>query len=238
MEPIPLSAGFPTTCWSQVALAGDPTALASLCATYWYPVYALIRRKGNPPDRAADLTQAYFARLIEKRTLLAADPTRGRFRAFLRTDCTFFLADIHDHDKALKRGGAVRVVSVSVHEAETRFGLEPAHTDTPERHYERDWAIALIDRALGRLEQSYAAGGRLEILQRLKPILTGQPDEPKIDQVAADLKLTDGAVRTALHRLRTRFAAELRSEIADTLAEPSPEAIAEEIRDLFAALGR
>ena len=238
MEPPQFPAGFPTTCWSQVALAGDPTALAGLCEAYWYPVYALIRRKGNPPDRAADLTRAYFTRLIEKRTLLAADPTRGRFRSFLRTDCTFFLADIHDLDKALKRGGAVRVVSISAHKAETRFGLEPAHTDTPERHYERDWAIALIDRALGRLEQSYATGGRLETFQRLKPILTGQPDQPTLDQVAAALNLTNGAVRTALHRLRTRFGAELRSEIADTLAEPSPEAIAEEIRDLFAALGR
>ena len=98
-------AGFPTTHWSRVARAGDSTALAALCVAYWYPIYALIRRKGHPPDRALDLTQAYFARLIEKGTIAAADPARGRFRAFLRADCTYFLADALDRDRALKRGG-------------------------------------------------------------------------------------------------------------------------------------
>ncbi len=230
------SPGFPTTHWSRVARAGDSTALAELCAAYWYPIYALIRRKGHQPDRALDLTQAYFARLIEKGTISAADPARGRFRTFLRADCTFFLADARDHDRALKRGGAVRVLSIDSEDAETRFRHEPAHDDTPERLFERDWAVSLIDRAMGRLERHYQ-GSRAETFQRLKPILTSEPEAARFAQLAVDLKTTEGALRTAVHRLRARFADELRAEIAETLDDPTPEAIADELRDLFAALG-
>ena len=237
MEQPRAPAGFPTTHWSRVARAGDSTALAALCVAYWYPIYALIRRKGHPPDRALDLTQAYFARLIEKRTISAADPARGRFRTFLRADCTFFLADALDHDRALKRGGGSRVVSIDSNDAEARFGRDPAHFDTPERQYERDWAASLIDRAMSRLERHYQARGRGETFQSLKPILTGEPDAARLDRLAAELRTTVGALRTAVHRLRARFADELRAEIAETLDDPTPEAIADELRDLFAALG-
>ncbi len=220
-----------------MARAGDSTALEALCRAYWYPIYALIRRKGHPPDRALDLTQAYFVRLIEKRTMLAANPALGRFRTFLRTDCTFFLADAGDRERALKRGGSARILSINSEDAETRFGRELAHGDTPERQYERDWAVSLIDRVLGRLERHYQAGGRGETFAGLKPILTGEPDASRFARLAADLRTTEGALRTALHRLRARFADELRLEIAETLDNPTPEAIAEELRDLFAALG-
>ena len=229
-------AGFPTTHWSRVARAGDSTALAALCAAYWYPIYALIRRKGHPPDRSLDLTQGYFARLIEKGTISAADPARGRFRAFLRADCMFFLADALDRDRALKRGGSARVFSIDSRDAEARFCREPAHLDTPERQYERDWAVSLIDRAMGRLERHYRAGGRGEIFRKLKPILTSEPDATRSARLASDLNTTEGAMRTAVHRLRGRFRVELRAEIAKTLDDPTPGAIAEEIRDLFAAL--
>ena len=235
-EPLP-PARFPTTCWSRVARVGDPTALAELCAAYWYPIYALIRRKGHPPDRALDLTQGYFARLIEKSTISAADPARGRFRSFLRADCTFFLSHNRDHDRALKRGGSARVLSIDSDDAETRFRLEPAHNETPERQFERDWAMSLIDRAMGRLERHYQAGNRGETFRRLKPILTSDPEADRFAQLAAELKTTEGALRTALHRLRARFADELRAEIAETLDDPTPEAIAEELRGLFSALG-
>jgi hypothetical protein len=235
-EPRP-PAGFPTTHWSRVARAGDSTALAELCEAYWYPIYALIRRKGHPPDRSLDLTQAYFARLIEKGTISAADPTRGRFRTFLRADCTFFLADARDHDRALKRGRSARVFSIDSEDAETRFGREVAHGDTPERLFERDWAVALIDRAMGRLERHYQASGRGETFRSLRPILTSEPDAARFARLAADLKTTEGALRTAVHRLRGRFADDLRAEIAETLDDPTPEAIADELRDLFAALG-
>ncbi len=233
-EPTP-SPRFPTTHWGRVAGVGDPAALAELCVAYWYPIYALIRRKGHQPDRALDLTQSYFARLIEKGTVSAADPARGRFRTFLRADCTFFLSHIRDHDRALKRGGGVRVLSIDSGDAETRFRREPSHGDTPERLFERDWAVMLIDRAIGRLERHYQ-GSRAEAFRRLKPILTGEPEAARFAQLAAELKTTEGALRTALHRLRARFADELRLEIAETLDDPTPEAIADELRDLFAAL--
>jgi hypothetical protein len=230
-------AGFPTTHWSRVARAGDSTALAELCAAYWYPIYALIRRKGHQADQSLDLTQAYFARLIEKGTISAADPTRGRFRTFLKADCAFFLADARDHDRSLKRGGGVRTLSIDSEDAETRFRREPSHSDTPERLFERDWAVSLIDRAIGRLERHYQ-GSRAEAFRRLKPILTGEPEAARFAQLAAELKTTEGALRTALHRLRARFADELRLEIAETLDDPTPEAIADELRDLFSALGK
>ena len=124
-------AGFPTTHWSRVAHAVDPAApearaaLAELCGAYWYPIYAYIRRKGNPPDLALDLTQSYFTRLIEKGTISAADPARGRFRGFLRADCSFFLSHSRDHDRALKRGGSARVLSIDTGDAEARFGTCP-----------------------------------------------------------------------------------------------------------------
>jgi hypothetical protein len=230
------SPGFPTTHWSRVARAGDSTALAELCVAYWYPIYALIRRKGHTPEQSLDLTQSYFARLIEKGTISAADPTRGRFRSFLRADCTFFLSNSRDHDQALKRGGSLRVVSIDSADAETRFRLEPSHNDTPERLFERDWALSLIERAMGRLERHYQ-GSRAEVFQRLKPILTNEPEAARFAQLATEWKTTKGALRTALHRLRARFAEELRLEIAETLDDPTPEAIADELRDLFSALG-
>jgi DNA-directed RNA polymerase specialized sigma24 family protein len=230
-------ADFPTTHWGRVARAGDPVALAELCAAYWYPIYAFIRRKGHSPDQALDLTQAYFARLIEKETISAADPARGRFRAFLRADCAFFLANARNHDRALKRGGSFRILSINSGDAETRFGREPAHNDTPERRFERDWAASLIGRAIERLERHYRTGTRAEVFHVLKPILTAQPDAARFAELAAESKTTEGALRVALHRLRARFADELRAEIAETLNDPTPESIADELRDLFVALG-
>jgi hypothetical protein len=130
----------------------------------------------------------------------------------------------------------VRVLSIDSGDAETHFNREPAHNDTPERLFERDWAVMMIDRAMGRLERHYRLGGRSETFQRLKPILTAEPDAAGFARLATELKTTEGALRTALHRLRARFADELRAEIAETLDDPTPEAIAEELRDLFSAL--
>jgi len=228
---------FPTTRWSRVARAGEPSALAELCLAYWYPIYALIRRKGNSPDQALDLTQAYFARLIEKGTIAAADPTRGRFRSFLRSDCTFFLANQRDQNQALKRGGGARIFSIDRQDAETRFVREPAHEETPERQFERDWALSLLDRAIGRLDRFYQTSGRGETFRKLRPIMTNEHETPRFAELAMELNTTEAALRTAVHRLRARFADELRAEIAETLDDPTPEAIADELRDLFAALG-
>jgi RNA polymerase sigma-70 factor (ECF subfamily) len=243
MNESPPPAGFPTTHWSRIAHASDPedpearTALAELCGTYWYPIYALIRRKGCEADAALDLTQDYFARLLEKGTVAAADPVKGRFRAFLLADCSFFLADRRDRERALKRGGGRPVLSIDACDAEGRFLREPAHDKTPERMFERDWALALIARVFDRLERHYAETGRSRLFRCLKPLLSLERDATPRAAVAAELGLTDGNLRVALHRLRARFAAGLRAEVAATLRDAGDEAIEEELRALFAVLG-
>jgi RNA polymerase sigma-70 factor (ECF subfamily) len=237
------NAPFPTTRWSRVARAGGPptpearAALAELCGAYWYPIYALIRRKGHGADEALDLTQDYFARLLEKGTVAAADPAKGRFRSFLLADCSHFLADRRDRDRALRRGGGRPVLSIDARDAEGRFLREPSHDQTPERLFERDWALALIARAFDRLERHYADTGRAELFRRLKPLVSSDPDAGPRAAVAAALGLTEGNLRVVLHRLRARFAAGLREEVVATLRDAGDEAIAEELRSLFAVLG-
>ena len=208
MTQLPSPARFPTTHWSRIAHAGDPddpearAAMAELCGAYWYPIYALIRRKGHDPDAALDLTQDYFARLLEKGTVAAADPDKGRFRSFLLADCSFFLADRRDRDRALKRGGGRPVFSIDARDAEGRFLREPSHDRTPEQIFERDWAMALIARVFDALERHYAGTGRSELFRRLKPLVAPGPDAAPRAAVAAELGLTEGNLRVALHRLR------------------------------------
>jgi RNA polymerase sigma-70 factor (ECF subfamily) len=237
------AARFPTTHWSRVVAAGDPAApqaqeaLAELCRAYWFPVYAFIRRKGHGPDHALDLTQDYFARLLEKETVAAADPARGRFRSFLLADCSFFLADRHDRARTRKRGGGRAAVSIDVRDAEGRFLHEPAEDRTPERLFERDWALALIGRVFDRLERHYAGTGRGEVYHRLKPVLSCDPGAARYASLAAELGTTEGGLRVAAHRLRARFAAGLRAEVAATLDDPSPAQVEDELRALLGVLG-
>jgi DNA-directed RNA polymerase specialized sigma24 family protein len=243
MSDSPAPAGFPTTHWSRISRAGDPddpearVALAELCGAYWYPIYALIRRKGHGADEALDLTQDYIARLLEKGTVAAADPVKGRFRSFLLADCSFFLADRRDRDRAIRRGGGRPVLSIDARDAEGLFLREPSHDRTPERMFERDWALALIARAFDRLGQHYTDTGRSRLFHRLKPLVSSDPDAAPRAAVAAELGLTEGNLRVALHRLRARFAAGLREEVAATLRDAGDEAIEEELRALFAVLG-
>ena len=231
--------GFPTTRWSLVVAAADPAAseaLAGLCSAYWYPVYAFIRRNGHGPDDALDLTQDYFARLLEKCTVAAADPVRGRFRSFLLADCSFFLADRRDADRALKRGGGRVMLSIDARDAEGRFLYEPAHDQTSERLFEGDWARALIARAFDRLERHYSATGRADVFGHLRPLVAGEPGAASGAAVAAALGSTEGAVRVAVHRMRARFAASLREEVVATLADPDPTAVDAELQGLLDAL--
>jgi DNA-directed RNA polymerase specialized sigma24 family protein len=243
MNEPPPPARFPTTHWSRVACAGGPptpearAALAELCGAYWYPIYALIRRKGYETDAALDLTQDYFARLLERGTVAAADPVKGRFRSFLLADCTFFLADRRDRDRALKRGGGRPVLSIDARDAEGRFLREPSHEQTPERLFERDWALALIARVFDRLERHYAETGRSQLFRSLKPLVSSHTDVASRAAAAAELGVTEGTLRVALHRLRARFAAGLREEVAATLQDTSEQGIEEELRGLFAVLG-
>ncbi len=146
--------------------AGAREALAELCAGYWFPLYAFIRRKGNDPERALDLTQGYFARLLERRPMAAADPARGRFRSFLMADCGHFLAHERERDQAVKRGGLRALLSIDARDAEGRYSLEPAHEETPERLFERDWALALLEGVLGGLRAEYERTGAGPSLKR------------------------------------------------------------------------
>jgi RNA polymerase sigma-70 factor (ECF subfamily) len=238
------SAGFPTTHWSRVARAGDPAdvearaALSELCAAYWYPIYALIRRRGHPESDALDLTQEYFARLLEKPVLAAADRTKGRFRGFLRADCGLFLLDRRDRDRALKRGGGRRPLSIDARDAEGRYLVEPVEGLSPESLFDRAWALTLLGRALDRLAADYAASGRAPLFERLQPVLIDSPDTLPYAELGRQLGMSIAAIQQAVHRLRKRYRNALRAEIAATLDDPTEAAVAGEIRDLFAALGR
>jgi RNA polymerase sigma factor (sigma-70 family) len=231
-------AGFPTTHWSRVAHAVDPAApearaaLAELCGAYWYPIYAFIRRKGYDPDKAHDLTQDYFTRLLETGVLASADHRRGRFRSFLRTDCGFFLSHQLERRRALKRGGDRAALPIDARDAEGRYLREPVDAMTPERLFDQTWAFHLLDEVLKQLEREYADTGRaaqLEVLQ----VAIGKPS----GQVSyAELAARMGSSKRAVQRLRKQYKAILRERIAATLDDPDEAAIDDEIRDLFAAL--
>ena len=236
--------GFPTTHWSRIARAGDlaapeaSAALAELCAVYWYPIYALVRRTGHGEPDALDLTQEYFARLLEKPILAAADRNRGRFRAFLRADCGFFLGDRRDRDQAQKRGGGRHPLSIDARDAEGRYLVEPSDGLTPERLFDRAWALTLLARAVDLLAAEYATSDRRPLFEKLRGALTGDSLTLPYSVIAIELGLTESAVQRAATRLRKRYRAILRDEIAATLDNPTDQAVAAEIRDLFDALGR
>jgi RNA polymerase sigma-70 factor (ECF subfamily) len=240
-DPTATPGRFPTTRWSRVVAAGDSAepdaaeALADLCSAYWFPIYAFVRRKGHDAERALDLTQSYFARLLERRPIAAADPARGRFRSFLLSDCSHFLAHERERDGALKRGGGRAVVSIVADDAEGRFDLEPSHEETPERAFERDWALALLDSVLDGLRREYERTGRGATFEVLKVVLTaGARPAPQAD-LALRLGTTEAAVQVATHRLRARYREALRSAIAATVADESE--VDDELKALFAALG-
>jgi RNA polymerase sigma-70 factor (ECF subfamily) len=234
---------FPTTRWSRVARAGDPNgddaraALAELCAAYWYPIYALVRHLRHGEADALDLTQEYFARLLETPVLAAADPTRGRFRSFLRADCRFFLVGLRDRERARKRGNGRPPLSIDARDAEGRYLVEPAEGLTPERLFDRAWALTLLARALDRLADDYAATGRAAVFEALRPTLVDRRRAASNAELAARLGLSVAALQQAASRLRKRYREVLRDEIAATLDDPSDDAVAAEIRDLFDALG-
>jgi RNA polymerase sigma-70 factor (ECF subfamily) len=230
---------FRTTRWSLVAAAGEaagPTrsqALADLCGLYWYPVYAYVRRRSPDRHEAEDLTQAFFARLLEKNDLAAADPARGRFRTFLLTACQHFLANQHDHATAARRGGGVHPLSLNFGEGEERFTREPAAPGSLEAEFERRWALTLLNQTLKEVQAEYAESGKGALFDVLKGTLAGEAAGYR--ELGTRLGLSEGAVKVAVHRLRQRYREKLRAVIAETVASPSQ--VDDEIRDLFAALG-
>lgn len=232
--------GFPTTHWSLVLSAGvgsQPNAQAALerlCRAYWYPLYANVRRQGRGVEEAQDLTQEFFARLLGKEYLRHADPVRGRFRTFLLTALKRFLVNDWEKGRAAKRGDGQPVISWDQRETETRFLAEPADRSTPENAFEKRWAVAMLEQVLGRLREEFTANGQAERFERLKVLLWGEKGSPPYAGVAAELGLTEGALKVAVHRLRQRYRELLRAEVADTVARP--EEVDDELRHLIAVL--
>lgn len=235
------AAGFAATRWTLVLAAGGgrsssraAAALAELCRAYWYPLYAYVRRRGFDAHDAEDLTQAFFLRLLEKECLADVDRRKGRFRAFLLASLKHFLSNRRDQARAKKRGGGRRVLSLDAMKAESRYRLEPADLLTPERLFERRWALAVLEQVLARLQAEQRAEGKTDLFDRLKPFLAAGRSAGGYAETARDLGMTAGAVKTAVHRLRRRYRRLLRDEIAQTVA--SPEQIDEEIRYLMECL--
>lgn len=229
---------FPTTSWTLVVSASDPLrrdcrdALVRLCESYWYPVYAYVRRRGYAQEVAQDLTQDFFIRILEGRYLARADPNRGRFRSFLLNSCKYFLADQTDRERAQKRGGG-EVLPFEIGSGEERYRFEPLETETPDQIFERDWAISLLDRVLSRLRDEFTQHGSPADFERLKLFLLGQSEVPYAE-LAREMGATEGGLKVAIHRLRKRYRIIFQTEIADTVADPAE--VDSEIRFLFAVL--
>ena len=232
---------FVTTHWSVVLTAGssDTTgarhALEKLCQTYWYPLYAYVRRRGFSPPDAEDLTQEFFARFLEHDWVTNADREKGRFRTFLLSAMNHFLANEWDKARAQKRGGGAPLLPLQFDTAETRYCREPAENVTPEEHFERHWALALLETVTGRLRAEYEQEGKGDLFAALHPCLVGDRTAQPYEELAKTLALSLSAVKSAVHRLRQRYRQLLREEIAHTVAGPGE--VEAELRHLIAALG-
>jgi RNA polymerase sigma-70 factor (ECF subfamily) len=231
---------FATTHWSVVLTAGatDTTrageALARLCQTYWYPLYAYVRRRGVNAHDAEDLTQGFFAQLLERRALAHANPDAGRFRAFILTALNHFLINEWQRGRAQKRGGDAQTISLDLAAAEKRFDLEPPDNSTPDKIFEKQWALALLNEVLNRLEAEYQAEGKGELFAALKRTLAGSRESQPYAALAEQLGMTESALKVAVHRLRKRYRELIRAEIAHTVGQSDD--IDSEMRHLFAAL--
>lgn len=228
---------FATTSWTQVLAAREAPstearqALEGLCRVYWYPLYALVRRQGHDAEDARDLTQAYFAELLEKGYLEDYDPERGRFRVFLAASMRNFLSKQREKARAWKRGGRADVISLDAQEVEGRYRLEPQDRLTPEQIFERRWALTVLERALGRLRREQEDTDRGREFGALEGYLTGAHSRTSYRDVAASLGTSEGAVKMSIHRLRQRFGQLLRAEIAETVSSPAE--VDDEVRHLL-----
>jgi len=232
---------FATTHWSVVLAAGRSTnlqaseALAQLCRTYWYPLYAYVRRQGYSPEDSQDLTQAFFTRLLAKNYLGQVEQAKGKFRSFLLAALRHFLSDERDKARTLKRGGGGAHISLDAQEAENRYRLEPVDRMDAEKIFERRWAMTLLDRALDRLRDESAADAKSDTFEALKPFVAGD-SELSCGEMASRLGQTESAVKSAVHRLRCRYRELVREEIAHTVAEPAE--VDAEIRYLITVMSQ
>jgi RNA polymerase sigma-70 factor (ECF subfamily) len=233
---------FETTQWSVVLAAGGEdsqaarTALAALCEAYWYPLYAYIRRWGATADDAGDLTQAFLTSLLERRDFTGLSQERGRFRAFLLASLRHFLANDAARRRSQKRGGGAATVPLESDDAEHRYLVEPVDAETPERLYERRWALIVIDRVLVALRREAEAEGRTAEFDAIKACMLGRTAAGSYAAIADRLRVSEGAVRVAVHRLRRKFQARLKQDIAATVS--SPDQVDDEIRYLIRSLDR
>jgi RNA polymerase sigma-70 factor (ECF subfamily) len=234
------AAQFATTHWSVVLAAGHESspsareALETLCRTYWYPLYAYVRRHEHSPEDAQDLTQGFFAHLLANGFPHGMAPERGRFRSFLLTSLSHFLVDQHRRVDAAKRGGGQRTVSLDESRAEERFRLEPQDELTPEKLYEREWAMTLLDHARSRLREEYVAAGKAELHDHLKGFPLAEASENSFPQAATELGMSESALKSAVHRMRTRYRQLVREEVAHTVSDPA--GVNEEARHLIAVI--
>ncbi len=231
---------FATTHWSVVLTAGKADspraaeALERLCSTYWYPLYAFVRRRGYSEPDARDLTQAFFAHLLERDALQCVSAERGKFRSFLLASLNYFLADARDRALAQKRGGGREIVSFDAQEAEDRYRLEPIDPQSPARIFERRWALTLLEQSLAQVRQEYSTPKRTELFEALKVFLVGGTHLPTYNEIASSLGLREDTVKMTVHRLRKQYREILRQEVAHTVSSPAE--IDEELRYLFAVL--
>ena len=230
---------FATTHWTAVIAAGrrstpqSDNALGELCGIYWYPLYAYVRRRGYSREDAEDLTQSFFARFLERNYLDGLSSEKGRFRAFLLASLKNFLANEWHKAHRQKRGGNIPLLSLDWQSADSRYQIDPADNVTPDRIYDREWALALLGRVITRLRDECVVAGKAQLFDELKPFLTGDKNAVPYPQVAANLRMTEGAVRVSVHRLRRRYRELLRDEISQTLADPAQ--LADEMQALLSA---
>ena len=233
---------FASTHWSAVLEAAHPSApgsreaLETLCCHYWPPVYAFVRRRGYAAHDAQDLVQEFFARLLEKNTLALADPERGRFRTFLLASIRNFLANEWDKAQAQKRGGGIAHTAIEVSSAESRYSSALADHQSPDRLYERQWAVTLLDRVMALLREEQTQAGKERQFEALRVFLAGRRSDIPYSKVASKLGMSDAAAMTAVSRLRRRYRELLRSEVAQTIAHP--EEVDDEIGALLTSLGQ
>jgi RNA polymerase sigma factor (sigma-70 family) len=237
-----LDASFRTTHWSAVLAARDQNssqaqnALAELCRTYWYPLYVYVRRRGNNPTEAEDLTQGFFARLLEKNYIGDITPGMGRFRSFLLTALKHFLANQWDHAQTQKRGGGTIIFSLEDQDAETRYQFEPVDNVTPETLFEQRWALTVLEQVLARLRQEFVATEKAELFDQLKIFLSTDQPGCTYAEIGARTGLKEGTVKVAVHRLRRRYGELLRAEISNTVN--NPQEVEDEVRHLVSVLSK
>jgi RNA polymerase sigma factor (sigma-70 family) len=231
---------FSTTHWSVVLEAGQEDspgaaeALERLCRTYWYPLYAFIRRKGHSPPDAQDLTQEFFARFLERKYVALADQSRGRFRTFLLRSLEHFLINEWAKAGAAKRVGAHRTISWDEVEAETRYLLESSNGNTPDKLFEKRWALSLLDQVMGRLREEFSEPDKRKLFELLKGNIWGRSADASYEEIACRLRMSESAVKVAAHRMRQRYRELLRTEVAQTVATSAE--VDEELRYLAAVL--